>query len=190
LCQRTFSVLGSLLEGWFLEEAPSSTLTPAPDIGQENRGYGLLESSNRSAFPELCRLWTCAVTRRVPKPYSLTSLDPDVQVLALWLLPPLVIIDHGHCPEKGPLLGGRTPGRGPRFSASLTEAVAAWLQRRPAGSGPRSHGELRISRGHFQYNGVCFGLCLAAVGCVASGRTLTSILTFLQWCFDVAVSSF
>eukprot|EP00928_Gymnodinium_smaydae_P043586 TRINITY_DN2916_c0_g1_i2.p1 TRINITY_DN2916_c0_g1~~TRINITY_DN2916_c0_g1_i2.p1 ORF type:complete len:532 (-),score=90.67 TRINITY_DN2916_c0_g1_i2:349-1944(-) len=55
-------------------------------------------------------------------------------VMALWLLPPLLLIDHGH----------------------------------------------------FQYNGVCFGLVLAAVGCVATDRTLigsvffTSALLFKQ----------
>eukprot|EP00929_Paragymnodinium_shiwhaense_P006883 TRINITY_DN110833_c0_g1_i1.p1 TRINITY_DN110833_c0_g1~~TRINITY_DN110833_c0_g1_i1.p1 ORF type:complete len:534 (+),score=39.52 TRINITY_DN110833_c0_g1_i1:111-1712(+) len=46
--------------------------------------------------------------------------------LGLWLLPPLVLIDHGH----------------------------------------------------FQYNGVCFGLCLAAVGYVAMGRTLIASVFF------------
>ncbi|CAE7200152.1 gny [Symbiodinium natans] len=47
-------------------------------------------------------------------------------VLLLWLLPPLVLIDHGH----------------------------------------------------FQYNGVCLGLCLAAAGCVARGRTALGSVLF------------
>merc|ERR1711862_938653 len=37
---------------------------------------------------------------------------------------------------------------------------------------------LLIDHGHFQYNGVCFGLCLAAAGCVATGRTLIASFFF------------
>lgn len=47
-------------------------------------------------------------------------------ILAFWLLPPLVLIDHGH----------------------------------------------------FQFNGVCFGLCLAAAGCVARGHRLVASVLF------------
>jgi len=37
---------------------------------------------------------------------------------------------------------------------------------------------LLVDHGHFQYNGVCFGLCLAAAGCVARGRILLASLLF------------
>ncbi|CAK0834200.1 unnamed protein product [Prorocentrum cordatum] len=55
-----------------------------------------------------------------------TSAARTAALLSLWLLPPLVLIDHGH----------------------------------------------------FQYNGVCFGLCLAAAGCVARGRVLLGSVLF------------
>lgn len=38
---------------------------------------------------------------------------------------------------------------------------------------------LLIDHGHFQYNGVCFGLCLAAAGCVARGWILAASVLFV-----------
>ncbi|CAE8646775.1 unnamed protein product, partial [Polarella glacialis] len=67
----------------------------------------------------LCAVWGFAS----PKEAASVRL---LAVVLLWLLPPLVIIDHGH----------------------------------------------------FQFNGVCFGLCLAAAGCVARGRTLLASVLF------------
>eukprot|EP00418_Pyrodinium_bahamense_P048171 CAMPEP_0179174466 /NCGR_PEP_ID=MMETSP0796-20121207/86137_1 /TAXON_ID=73915 /ORGANISM="Pyrodinium bahamense, Strain pbaha01" /LENGTH=504 /DNA_ID=CAMNT_0020877763 /DNA_START=203 /DNA_END=1718 /DNA_ORIENTATION=- len=55
-----------------------------------------------------------------------TALARVASVVALWWLPPLLLVDHGH----------------------------------------------------FQYNGTCFGLCLAAAGCVARGRTLVASVLF------------
>lgn len=37
---------------------------------------------------------------------------------------------------------------------------------------------LLIDHGHFQFNGVCFGLCLAAMGCVARGDKLIGSILF------------
>eukprot|EP00927_Polykrikos_kofoidii_P052189 TRINITY_DN45977_c0_g1_i1.p1 TRINITY_DN45977_c0_g1~~TRINITY_DN45977_c0_g1_i1.p1 ORF type:complete len:559 (+),score=41.53 TRINITY_DN45977_c0_g1_i1:138-1679(+) len=69
--------------------------------------------------------------------YSVRDMKPAITdserveraslALALWLLPPLVLIDHGH----------------------------------------------------FQYNGVCLGLCLAAVGCLAQGRSIMASILFV-----------
>lgn len=42
---------------------------------------------------------------------------------------------------------------------------------------------LLVDHGHFQYNGVCLGLCLAAAGCVARRRTLLASLLFTSALF-------
>merc|ERR1719414_1656048 len=71
-------------------------------------------------FPgALCAVWGFSSKQE-------TAASRLAAVLSLWLLPPLLLIDHGH----------------------------------------------------FQYNGVCFGLCLAAAGCIARGRTLTASVLF------------
>lgn len=71
-------------------------------------------------FPgALCAVWGFSSTRELVPVRGVT-------LLLLWMLPPLLLIDHGH----------------------------------------------------FQYNGVCFGLCLAAAGCVARGKLVLGGILF------------
>lgn len=67
-----------------------------------------------------------AYAARAFSPRGAGTAERVLATVALWLLPPLALIDHGH----------------------------------------------------FQFNGVCFGLCLAGAGCVARGRTLLASVLF------------
>lgn len=59
--------------------------------------------------------------------------------------------------------------------------------------------EVIIDHGHFQYNGICLGLSLAAAGCVARKRIMTAsagkhservLISMVNWWFGLLVRSF